>query len=134
MFHFQSTGGADLGFPFAVSSCRECTRLAVGCRFCYTFLLKFQLNLSPLVLVVFVFLANPQPQSGPIRGNLRARNWSSYVTTIDIAGELFGLSTLKLGVDFFRKNTNHFSKAQGFHHLPTPGPLNPDPKAPAPNT
>mmetsp|Transcript_81280 Transcript_81280/g.195040 ORF Transcript_81280/g.195040 Transcript_81280/m.195040 type:complete len:680 (-) Transcript_81280:175-2214(-) len=51
-------------------------------------------------------------------------NWSSYVTTIDIAGELFGLSTLKLGVDFFRKNTNHFSKAQGFHHLPTPGPLN----------
>ena len=28
------TGGADLGFPFAVSSCREYMTLAVGCRFC----------------------------------------------------------------------------------------------------
>ena len=30
-------------------------------------------------------------------------NWSSYVTTIDIAGELFGLSTLFLGVDFYSR-------------------------------
>ena len=32
-----------------------------------------------------------------------AMNWSSYVTTIDIAGELFGLSTLFLGVDFYSR-------------------------------
>lgn len=30
-----------------------------------------------------------------------AMNWSSYVTTIDIAGELFGLSTIFLGTDFY---------------------------------
>ncbi|CAK9065561.1 Ferredoxin--NADP reductase, partial [Durusdinium trenchii] len=33
-----------------------------------------------------------------------AMNWSSYVTTIDIAGELFGLSTLFLGVEFYSPN------------------------------
>ena len=37
-----------------------------------------------------------------------AMNWSSYVTTIDIAGELFGLSTLFLGVDFYRDSAGDF--------------------------
>ncbi|CAK9036655.1 unnamed protein product [Durusdinium trenchii] len=49
-----------------------------------------------------------------------AMNWSSYVTTIDIAGELFGLSTLFLGVEFYRNNTNHFSKQNGFSPIPEP--------------
>ena len=42
---------------------------------------------------------NPWPRQSLIDP---AMNWSSYVTTIDIAGELFGLSTLFLGVDFYR--------------------------------
>lgn len=50
-----------------------------------------------------------------------AMNWSSYVTTIDIAGELFGLSTLFLGVDFYREHSNHFTKKKGFMPITEPG-------------
>eukprot|EP00438_Fugacium_kawagutii_P027933 Skav234346 [mRNA] locus=scaffold1274:15545:16809:+ [translate_table: standard] len=49
-----------------------------------------------------------------------AMNWSSYVTTIDIAGELFGLSTIFLGVDFYRNHSNHFTKASGFSPILEP--------------
>jgi len=43
-----------------------------------------------------------------------AMNWSSYVTLIDFSTELLGLSTLWLGTDFYRKNTNHFTKERGY--------------------
>ena len=34
------------------------------------------------------------------------------VTTVDVSSELFGLSTIWLGEDFYRNNTNHWSKSE----------------------
>ncbi|CAE8592497.1 unnamed protein product [Polarella glacialis] len=42
-------------------------------------------------------------------------NWTSYITLVDLAGELWGLSTIWLGADFYVNNTNHFTKANGFY-------------------
>jgi len=51
-----------------------------------------------------------------------AMNWTSYITMVDLAGELFGLSTLWLGVDFYRKNTDHFNPYRGYIKLPSTTP------------
>ncbi|CAE8641947.1 unnamed protein product [Polarella glacialis] len=42
-------------------------------------------------------------------------NWTSKITLVDLAGELWGLSTIWLGADFYVNNTNHFTKSNGFH-------------------
>ena len=47
------------------------------------------------------------------RKSLLDPNWTSAdeyvsVTTVDVSSELFGLSTLWLGSDFYANNTNHW--------------------------
>jgi len=39
---------------------------------------------------------------------LPAWNESGWITMVDLSTELLGLSTIWLGVDFFKNNTNHF--------------------------
>eukprot|EP00439_Symbiodinium_sp_Y106_P038180 s3316_g4.t1 len=42
------------------------------------------------------------------------KNWSSYVTLIDLSTELLGLSTIWLGAEWYRNNTNHFTSSRGY--------------------
>lgn len=50
-----------------------------------------------------------------------AKNWSNYITMVDIASELWGLSTIWLGRRFYIQNTDHFNWATGYVHAPYGG-------------